>query len=214
MIYKPVAATDPIRQGDLFQEIPVVGETLQQNAIPFVDKESGKWESRTWDARRSSTEILASIRPTWGIVATQDCDALTSLRISLFEVSPFLEVYRQEPPKGAKDAEKWWLETLTVRTQAFAKCFYLPPDANGKLPEKMAADFNNVFSVPRTFLEQIRATHRLFTLNDEAYQHYRESIARFFQRYAYDVWYPLTKTEMDSYEKDRKRALPRRDYQK
>ena len=43
---------------------------------------------------------------------------------------------------------------------------------------------------------------RVGRLKDMANEHFREKLASFFRRYAYNAWYPLTKEEFEAYEKE------------
>jgi hypothetical protein len=62
----------------------------------------------------------------------------------------------------------------------------------------MGVDFLVTLRVPRLELEQLRQL-RKGRLNDVAAAHFRERIAEFYRRYAYDEWYSLDPAEMEAY---------------
>jgi hypothetical protein len=71
----------------------------------------------------------------------------------------------------------------------------------------MGADFLTPIRVPRLTLERL-LNFRKGRLNEVAKQHFRERLAEFFRRYAYDEWYPLTRDELAEYRKSYPNAEP------
>ena len=141
---------------------------------------------------------VASIRPVYAVVITQDCDAVRSPDISLCEIRKFYEV-----DKDMKDATspKRWVKMITKHARINQKWFYLPPHVDIGFTDRMAVDFRTVIRIDREDIENMRRDHRVAKLNDTALSHFRERVGEFFRRYPYDEWYPLTKPELDEYTK-------------
>jgi len=62
----------------------------------------------------------------------------------------------------------------------------------------MAVDFLSTLRIPREDLENLRHLRR-GRLNSTADEHFRERVAEFFRRYAYNEWYPFSKDEFEAY---------------
>ena len=71
----------------------------------------------------------------------------------------------------------------------------------------MGVDFQDVFTVPRLDLEELRRQRR-GRLDGVAEAHFRERIAEFFRSYGYDEWYPLNREEFEAYERDHHGTVP------
>jgi hypothetical protein len=127
------------------------------------------------------------------IVITQDCDAMREVEISLCEIKPFEEL---EP--DAVQSLKARVSAITKNARKNYKWFYLPPDAKMGFDRMMGVDFRCTMRLPREELERYRHLRR-GRLNLVAYDHFRERLAHFFRRYAYDEWYPLNREEMEHY---------------
>jgi hypothetical protein len=90
----------------------------------------------------------------------------------------------------------------------------LPPDKRIGFDKRMAVDFFSTIRVLREDLEQLKDL-RKGCLKTVARDHFRERIAHFYQRYAYNEWYPLSKEEMEIYSKENPvRPSDRYDWQK
>ncbi len=78
MIYERVGIQDPLRQGDIFRNIPRVDFSLSSLAV--FDDDNGP-RRLTWRDILAETEpsgavtALLPIKPVDAIVITQDCDA-------------------------------------------------------------------------------------------------------------------------------------------
>ncbi|HLM56878.1 MAG TPA: hypothetical protein VK422_12240 [Pyrinomonadaceae bacterium] len=204
MIYEFPEQSSPIGQGDIFFGIPT--PDLTDDEIPVIDDE-GAARAMSWEAFASAGEqvsAIVSVRPTIAIVGTQECDALRAPNITLFEVRPFREVARK-----SKDTNKpsKWVPIITQHARINQKWFYLPADERIGFTEKMGADFLTPIRVPRLLLERL-LSFRKGRLNEVAKQHFRERLAEFFRRYAYDEWYPLTREELAEYHKNHPDAEP------
>src|SRR3712207_500193 len=95
MIYEIPALSSPIRQGDIFLNVPSV-DLPPEKIISINEDET--LESLTWDEFASNNQIVSSVlavRPTIGIVGNQDCDNLRARDITLFEVRPFRDVEKK-----------------------------------------------------------------------------------------------------------------------
>lgn len=199
MIYAFPSQARPIRQGDIFANIPRASVSL--GALATVTDEN--IQVLSWDAiaeERKSVEAVLPVTSVFAIVATQNCDALSSPEITLCEIRQFPEVDGK-----AKDAKKpkSWEKIITQQARINQKWFYLPPDPKIGFTEKMAVDFRCTIRVSRTELENFR-NFRKGTLNALARQHFRERLGQFFRRYPYNEWYSLDSEELKAYEKNHK----------
>lgn len=204
MIYDFPEPSSPIGQGNIFFGVPILD--LTDDELPIIDDE-GNARTLPWEAFASASEnvsAIVAVRPTIAIVGTQECDALRAPNITLFEVRPFRDVERK-----SKDTSKpsKWVPLITQHARINQKWFYLPADERIGFAEKMGADFLTPIRVPRLTLERLLG-FRKGRLNEVAKQHFRERLAEFFRRYAYDEWYPLTREELAEYQKTHTDAEP------
>jgi len=204
MIYDFPEPSSPIGQGDIFFGVPILD--LTDDELPIIDDE-GNAQTLPWEAFASASEnvsAIVAVRPTIAIVGTQECDALRAPNITLFEVRPFRDVERK-----SKDTSKpsKWVPLITQHARINQKWFYLPADERLGFSEKMGADFLTPIRIPRLTLERL-LSFRKGRLNEVAKQHFRERLAEFFRRYAYDEWYPLTGEELAEYQKNHPEVEP------
>lgn len=209
MIYEVPAAGLEIRQGDIFKWIPrcelglrplhVVsqeadGQTVERDWIPLVSEQGTTWP----------LPVIAAVRPVFAIVITQDCDAVRSPDIALCEISPFKDVYSVIKSLPDRPEQNWkpkkWSDVITQHSRANQKWYYLPSSEDIGFSTRMAVDFRTIIRVDREDLESFRSDLRIARLNEVALAHFRERIAEFFRRYAYDEWYPLDKEEFAAYQ--------------
>ncbi|HUY31167.1 MAG TPA: hypothetical protein VMV69_00195 [Pirellulales bacterium] len=214
MIYLTVDANAPFRQGDILRNVPRVDLSLDEMTVFIQDPETGRPEyyKLAWNAALGDENAFESIRieeteerrmravlavsPVIGIVISQDCDASRADDLSMCEVVPFSSVYKNAPEKRDK-----WVKTITQQDSShYVKGFYLPPDERIGFSERMAVDFQCAFQIPGTNMDALKML-RIGRLNRVASEHFREKLAHFFRRYAYDPWYPLTKEEFQDYNK-------------
>ena len=202
MIYDFPSPQAPIRQGDIFRCIPRI--ELNLSALPVLsDPSLRQVEALDWLTiciKAETARALATIRPVYAIVITQDCDVLRARDISLCEIDRFDDVY--PPAKGAAHPKKT-MSLITQHARSNLKWFYLPCEPKIGFDAPMAVDFQSVLRVARTYLAQNTAALRQARLNDLADEHFRERIAEYFRRYPYDEWYPLDKAEFDEYRRDK-----------
>lgn len=211
--YVEASPDDAIRQGDIFCRIPQIDLDLHQlNQL----QENGDIVDVSWMElveKDESCEItgIVGIRAVWGIVITQDCDAVRSPDISLCEILNFRKIEGR-----AKDTKspKSWASIITQQARLNQKWFYLPASKEIGFPDRMGADFRSVIRVGRQGLEAMRVKHRVARLNDIALAHFRERVGEFFRRYAYDEWYPLTKEELAEYAKNKPEPIEAFPWQK
>ena len=165
-----------------------------------------KFEKTDWMAIKDREGIVVSapIKPVWGIVATQDCDASRASIISFFQIDALKKVTGLNLPSTPKK----WVNLITKKSRLNARWFYLPADEKIGFKERMAINFHVVFQIRRNNLEQYCGALRRGRLNETAFQHYRESIAQYFRRYPYDEWYPLTKEEFSEYDREKGPVKP------
>ena len=206
MIYDFPDQQAPIRQGDIFQHIPRVD--LNLSALPvFSDPDLSQVEALDWLMichKAETTRALATLRPVYAIVITQDCDVLRARDIALCEIDHFEDVYPNA--KGAAYPKKT-MSLITQHARQHLKWFYLPPEPRIGFAKSMAADFQSVLRVSRAYLEQNIVGLRLARLNDLADEHFRERLAEYFRRYPYDEWYPLDKVEFDEYRRSKSESI-------
>lgn len=203
MIYERPSPDDPVRQGDIFRNVPRIDVSLGK--VLAFDEQEGAFEARWVDLvdRSRSQPIQAAVRimPVQGIVITQDCDALRSRDISLCEIRPFREVYPHIA--DMKDTPRRWIGVITQHARANYGWFYLPKDPNIGFTKRMGTEFGTVLRVARKDLESMRTEHRVARLNQDAVAHFRERLSDFFRRYPYNEWYPLTKEEFETYKTEK-----------
>ncbi|KKK42306.1 hypothetical protein LCGC14_0543410 [marine sediment metagenome] len=202
MIYKELSLSDDLQQGDIFTELPF--SYFDLDAL-FVYTDDSTFGEISWkDLTKEDIQILADIEKVYAIILSQDCDCLREEYISLIVVSEWKKDY--------KKSNKWREEIIKLNRSRPSK-MYLPPDSNFNINKKMHIDFSQIFNLKRENLINLKNL-RLCRLNEEAMDHFREKLAFYFHRYAFDEFYPLDKEEMDSYEKWRKEAYERRNYQR
>lgn len=194
MIYDVVDTGAPIRQGDIFEELPRVEISLSELSVINDHQEA---EAVTWDAirqNRGPVTALLPIKSVWAIVITQDCDTIRAPDISLCEIRPLSSVIKLDNPTTPG---KW---ANLIRRQAIAnqKWFYMPPDPEIGFRDRRAVDFLASIRVAREDLENSRHLRR-GRLNATADEHFRERLAEFFRRYPYNEWYPFNKDEFEAY---------------
>jgi len=204
LIYEFPSAQTPIRQGDVFYPIPRIEMSLSE--LPVIN-EAGVVEVRRWnDISAMGKPVVASlgVRPTVGIVISQNCDAVRADDIALAEIRDFTDVERKSKQTASAKA---WVSIITQHARLNLKWFYLPPDNRMGFHQKMGVDFLTILRVARIDLENMRAA-RLGRLNDLATEHFRERLSDFFRRYAYDEWYPLNGDEYAEYKREYHEAKP------
>lgn len=207
VIYEGVQPDAPIRQGDIFANIPRLELSLSQLAV--VDEEhqtsAVSWQDLVAEGR-SQINAICWLRPVMGIVVTQDCDAIRAADITLCEIRPLADVdfTFKSPGKGPE----WWAKMIPRQCQRNLKWFYLPPDPLPQFSERMAVDFRVTIRVALADL-QLLIHLRRGRLKPEADEHFRERLSEFFRRYPYDEWYSLDAQEFQAYQKDAPEAEPR-----
>ena len=188
MCYDLLESDCPIRQGDIFYPLPRTEISLNNmQSLQKVGESTMAAVVSNWDSLQDREEIVIStaLKKTWGIVATQNCDASRIPSISLFQIEPHQDIIRT-PPKDSKG----WIGVLTDRTCKNASWLYLPKDERLEIKDRMIINFHKVFQVPRLDLEN-NIKLRKGRLGNVAYEHYRESIAQYYRRYPYNEWYPM-----------------------
>ncbi len=201
MIYSPVGVTEPIRQGDVFRDVPMVDLRLSALSVIGLDDELRQTTWRDILAGRGGSGAVTAVlplRPVTGMVITQNCDSARGQFLSPCQVGDYLEAFSlKEPPKNPKK----WKSLIVEKARTNSRFFYLPADETFGLRTRQAADFRVVFSMPRVDLESLR-DRRVAKLSTHAAEHFREALAHFFRRYAYNEWYPLDPEEFQSYADD------------
>jgi len=204
LIYDFPDKTEPIRQGDIFLNIPRFDLDLEKMPIYWGEDriEEVPWE----EISRNGKPVLAIIaaKPVTAIVISQDCDCVRAPDINLCEIREFRDIERKS--KQTTSIKKW-INIITQQARLNQKWFYLCPNEKLEFKEKMGVDFMVTIRVQRMNLEKLRK-FRKGCLNDVAGEHFRERISEFYRRYPYDEWYPLNKEEMVEYLKSHPDAKP------
>lgn len=198
MIYEFPNKEEPIKQGDLFFPLPFNFMSDLSNII-HINNEKTIVEASWEEISDKPINAIVNVKPVWGIVASQDCDASRVPYIIFFLIDFLSKVHKMSKPNATQPDR--WQSYITTQTRRNAGWFYLPRDEKIIFSERMAVDFEKVFLVNRQYLEVNLLTHRKGRLNEVAYQHYREKICEYFRRYPYDEWYSLTKGEFKVYKK-------------
>ena len=199
MIYERPTPDDPIRQGDIFCRVPRVDVSLAK-LLAFDERGEpveGRWVDLLDRWGPEPIRAAVCIRPVFGIVITQDCDAVRSRDISLCEIKPFRDIYPHIA--DMKDAPKKWMGVITQHARANYGWFYLPVEPDIGFTKRMGAELSTVVRVARKDLDSMRAQDRVARLNEIATAHFRERLSEFFRSYPYNEWYPLTKDEFEAY---------------
>jgi hypothetical protein len=206
MIYDFPPVSDPIRQGDIFVNLPRPDFSLGK--ILKLVGDAGETEEIHWSeaaTENGGIEAVVSLMPVSAIVITQDCDNIRSHDISLCEIGQFRVIEGKAKETSAPNS---WVNIITQHARINQKWFYLPPETKIPFAEKMAVSFSQTIRLPRVDLESLRS-FRKARLNDIAEAHFRERIAEFFRRYPYDEWYALSKEELAAYQKAYPEAQPK-----
>jgi hypothetical protein len=197
MIYESASGGEPIRQGDIFNNIPRVDFSFASMAI--LDGEEAREIAWKDAISNSSSPVVAAVpvKPVTGIVITQDCDTVRGEYICLAEVADFATATGKTLPTLPKK----WQSLIKQHAKTNLRWFYLPAGGEFGITSRMAVDFRVLLRVPRGDLEEHRE-FRLCRLNPVSREHFRESLAQFFRRYPYNEWYPLTKEEFQAYSEE------------
>lgn len=193
MIYVDANLQAPICQGDIFRTVPRVELCLQRFAV--LDEEAPRevsWGELLDEGDGPVTAVLP-LQSVTAIVVSQDCDNTRARLITLAQIAPFSEILSGQPASAAK-----WISKITQHAKTNYRYFYLPADESVGFSERMGVDFQLLFQLPRTDLEAMRSL-RSARLNDVAHEHFRETVAYYFRRYAYNEWYPFTRDEFEAY---------------
>jgi hypothetical protein len=188
----------PIMQGDIFYPLPSAEISLTNMQV--LKKVSSREMSVTvsnWDNLQGENNIIisAALQKTWGIVATQNCDASRIPDISLFQIESYLNVNKTPPPESSHNS---WINIITDRSCKNVSLFYLPVDERLGISNRMVVNFHKVFHLPRLDLVN-NIKLRRGRLTKVAYEHYRECIAQYYRRYPYNEWYSLNREEAAFY---------------
>jgi hypothetical protein len=197
MIYESAGGEEPIRQGDIFSNIPRVD--LSFATMVILDGQEQReiaWKDAVADSSSPVVAVLP-VKPVTGIVITQDCDTVRGEYICLAEVGDFATATGKTVPTLPKK----WQSLIKQHAKTNLRWFYLPAATELGIATRVAADFRVVIRVPRGDLEGHRE-FRLCRLKTVAREHFRESLAQFFRRYPYNEWYPLTKEEFQAYSEE------------
>jgi hypothetical protein len=206
MIYEDVDLTAPIRQGDIFFNLPKLDFSMDE--VLFEDQRDDlgsrcvSWNEliQKYSPQKIADDIQVSVpvKCVPAIVATQDCDALRSPDITLCEIRRFVDVERSSQNVTSLNR---FVQAITRQARLNLKWFYLPPNEEIGFKERMAVDFLATLRLQREELEKFSFLRKK-RLNIVADEHFRERIGEFFRRYPYDEWYPLSKEELALYNKD------------
>jgi len=203
MIYEFPASSAPIKQGDIFIDIPRVKFELS-NTLSVLEKgEGGKVSSISisWEevVLKKIKDVVAffGINLVPAIVATQSCEAQRKEYVTLCEVVELTEIGAFKEYHKQNDKNK--VKNLLINERKIHNFFYLPPDDILGFETCKAIQFSDTIRIPRNVLETIK-DNRKARLNDTAYEHFREKLSNYYRRYAFNEWYMLNKDELREYE--------------
>lgn len=205
--YNVSPEADPIRQGDIFYPVPYV-TPIDLNSATYGYSEEVTAASSPWDAMKDkeSLTVTLAVQPSWAIVVSQDCD-VRNPSISLCPIEPLTNLGNNLP---ALDKKEKWATYITRDLRNMPGVFYLPESEKIGLTEKNYVNFGKVFQLDSTSLDGKKSNLRKGRLNDDADEHFREKLANYFRRYAYEEHYPLNKEELEAYEKKRGAVVSKR----
>jgi hypothetical protein len=195
MIYEYPSRDVPLKQGDIFVGLPRVEMSLKR--VPIITEQGTQIIMEWNDLAKEGNAVTAVLvlKPVKAIIISQDCDASRADDITLCEIRPFSEVERKSI--DTKKIQKW-INMITQQARLNQKWFYLTPCSKIGFEDRMGVDFNITIRIPRLDLEDLKHL-RKGKLNEVAGAHFRERIAGYFRRYAFNEWYPLDPDEMKVY---------------
>jgi hypothetical protein len=199
MLYEYPLPTDEVRQGDIFLNIPSIAFQLSEGLSILEPDKSTKsitWQEIVSDEEKDIVALLGVIRVP-AIVISQTCDIQKEgSHVTLCEIVPlskltaFKSFDTQQPKKQ--------VDFLIRSERKMHGFFYLPPDPKLGFNSRMAVEFGNTIRLPSEDLDLIKQG-RKGRLNTEAYEHFREKMANYFRRYAFNEWYMLNGKEVELY---------------
>jgi len=198
MIYEFPNHSEPIRQGDIFVDIPRVEFELSStlSVLEQGDKISSiSWEELVLNKKDVAAVFGVTLVP--AIVVTQSCDAQRKEHVTLCEVVELTEIgsFKKRHEQNNKNKVK----NLLKNERQIHNFFYLPPDDILGFETCKSIRFSHTIRMPRNVLETI-IDNRKARLNDTAYEHFREKLSNYYRRYAFNEWYMLNKDELREYE--------------
>ena len=204
MFYRKPDENDDIKQGDIFKGLPFTELDLEQMVI--IDQRGQINGPKKWEEVKNLDNITAKIKlvETAAIVISQDCDNVRNNFISLARIQTVTEITRKNP----ENTKTWIKLIIKGPTQSNYQWFYLRDNRLFGFSEKMAANFDVIFQLPRESLLDRRGTLRKASLTELALKHFRDSLVRYFTRYAHDEWYSLSKDEFKVYKEEISRRDP------
>jgi hypothetical protein len=215
MIYEQVATVEPIRQGDIFKNLPRIDISLKEILVLGSTADSETVEQMTWEEaiqrpeqseqpkaeQQQDSRLVRAVLPVYpvdAIVITQDCDAARAVILSLCEITALTNMNKAF---ATMTSPTRWAKELSRQDSENVRFFYCPPDHSMGFSERMAVDFRSILRLPEPHLDDLK-TFRVGRLNRVAYEHFREKMAQYFRRCPYDPWYPLNKEEFELYAKE------------
>ena len=157
-----------------------------------------------------SYPIVTEVKSCFAIVISQDCDCVRDDEISLFKITICSKLANKTSPKAIFEQ--------ILRIHHSNSLMYLPQDNKSNFPNKMQINFSSIISIKRKNLEKMK-NFRLFRLNDESFDHFRNKVKDFILRYSFTESYPFTAEKFEQYAIMRKNQSPneeidQKDYQK
>jgi len=207
MIYEKINNDDPIRQGDIFLNVPFVSLVCENDVLISEDKDE-------FVERRLSSLIsevgkkfytLAELTFVPGIVISQDCDATRAETISLAHIIPLTT-----PFDFSKKLQQQCRLIRQINSDADKRrYFYLPAELKYlNFSKEMVVDFRSIIPLKRQD-SNLLINQRKAKLNSEAKEHFKEKLAQFFRQYPVDEWYSFTKEQLNEYQKEREDVKPK-----
>lgn len=194
MIYTFPTLSDPIKQGDIFVDIPCI--QFEPGKLYILEQEQDKISSISWDElvfEKKDVAAVLGVSLVPAIVASQNCDTQRKDYITLCEIIKITKVkaFENIEEKTLRNVAK----DLVKHNREKPEIFYLPPEDKMGFDDRMIVNFSNTIRLYREDLEKF-IENRKGRLNDVAYEHFREKLSHFFHRYAWNDWYILNKEEL------------------
>jgi hypothetical protein len=183
--YREVTSTDPITQGDIIEDLPVL--TFREGVNAAEDLEEMK----------RGLHNAVGVQPVRAVIMTQACD-LEHDHVRYVQLCPAssLQEFKADwraaqAASGQNPTDKAWNKTLEeIRSgRVWNYTMLNRPESEKFTQDFFIVDFHEIFSLPLTFLRQwvrVRGGHRLRLCPP-----YREHLSQAFARYFMRVGLPI-----------------------
>ena len=180
--YREVTSADPITQGDILEDLPVL--TFREEVADAADL----------DAMRAGLQNAAGVQSVRAVIMTQACDIEQNhvRYVQLCPASTLTEFKdnwkRSREATGQTPTEKAWRTTFeqvrTGRAWNYTMLNERIAETEGLSQDFLVVDFHEVFSLPLAFLRKWVRTRdgKRLQLCPPYREHLSQSFARYFMR--------------------------------